>query len=299
MNRTGSEIRVGLTIVVALIILIVGIMWGKGYKLKSERYTRIVDFTSISGLEKGARVLVNGVNKGKVDQINLYPDRVEVKIQLDKDVILYTDAKIFVDSPELMGGKVVSIFPGSSGIHAPPEIPLQGSPAVGMTEVLAMAGSMRDDIKEVLSNLNKTLVYINETFGNKEVQQNLQSSLLHLNQASQKIDNLLEQSSPHITSTLSTIDSSAQQVHNLINEHRQEAEQAINNFISISEDLKAAMKDVKDISSTIQNQEGTLGKLVYNPDLYGRLDTTLIKLDSLITKFNREGIHTSVHLFGK
>jgi chromosome segregation ATPase len=162
-----------------------------------------------------------------------------------------------------------------------------------------MAGSMRDDIKEVLSNLNKTLVYINETFGNKEVQQNLQSSLLHLNQASQKIDNLLEQSSPHITSTLSTIDSSAQQVHNLINEHRQEAEQAINNFISVSEDLKAAMKDVKDISSTIQNQEGTLGKLVYNPDLYGRLDTTLIKLDSLITKFNREGIHTSVHLFGK
>ncbi len=297
MNRTGAEIKVGLTIIIALVVLFLGIMWGKGYKIKSERYPRIIQFTSISGLEPGARVLVSGVNKGKVDDINLYPDRVEVRIQLDKEVILYTDAKIYIDSPELMGGKVISIYPGSSGIHAPLDEPLIGSPSVGMSELLTMASEMRDDIQELLTNLNTTLVTINETFGTPEVKENLQSSLANLNQASKKLDNLLGNSSPMIASAITQLDSSAQRVHSILKDHDQAIGKTIDNFADVSEEVKSLITELKDITSTISDQEGTVGKLIYKPELYDHLDSTLIHLDSLITKFNREGIKTHISLF--
>ena len=297
MNRTGAEVRVGLTILVALVVLFLGIMWGKGYKIKSERFPRIIHFTSISGLEPGARVLVSGVNKGKVDDINLYPDRVEVRIQLDKEVILYTDAKIYIDSPELMGGKVISIDPGSSGIHAPLDEPLVGSPAVGMSELMTMASEMRDDIQVLLANLNTTLVTVNETFGTQEVKENLQSSLANLNRASRKLDNLLGDNTPVIASAMSQLDSSAQRVHNILKEHDEELETTIDNFADVSGEIKSLITELKDITSTITNQEGTVGKLIYRPELYDHLDSTLIHLDSLITKFNREGVKTHISLF--
>jgi phospholipid/cholesterol/gamma-HCH transport system substrate-binding protein len=297
MNRTGAEIRVGLTILVAVLVLFFGIMWGKGYKIKSERFPRIIHFTSISGLEPGARVLVSGVNKGKVDDINLYPDRVEVRIQLDKEVILYTDATIYIDSPELMGGKVISIDPGSSGIHAPLDEPLVGSPAVGMSELMTMASEMRDDIQVLLASLNTTLVTINETFGTQEVKDNLQSSLANLNRASKKLDNMLGDNAPVIANAVTQLDSSAQRVHEILKEHDEEVEQTIDNFAEVSVEIKTLITELQDITSTINNQEGTVGKLIYEPDLYHHLDSMLIHLDSLITKFNREGIKTHISLF--
>ena len=299
MNKRGAEIRVGITLLVALIVLVGGIMWGKGYKIKAERYPRVIHFSTISGLETGARVLVNGVNKGKVDDINLYPDHVEVRIQLDKDVILYNDAKIFIDSPELMGGKVISIFPGSSGIHASPEVPLKGSPAVGMTELMAMAGDMRDDVQDLLVNLNTTLISINETIGDPKVRENLQSSLKHLDQASQKLDRLIEESSPHIASAATVLDSTVRKAKSLITEHEQTAVQTLDNLSTVSVDLKEAIRDLKDITATVKSGEGTLGKLVYEETLYQRIDSTLVHVDSLIAKFQREGVQTKIHLFGK
>ena len=297
MNRTGAEIKVGLTILVALVVLFLGIMWGKGYKIKSERYPRIIQFASISGLDPGARVLVSGVNKGKVDDINLYPDRVEVSIQLDKEVIIYTDAKIYIDSPELMGGKVISIHPGFSGIHAPLDEPLIGSPGVGMSELMTMASEMRDDIQALLTNLNTTLVTINETFGTPEVKENLQSSLANLNRASKKLDNLLGDNTPVIANAMTQLDSSAQRVHSILKDHDQAMGKTIDNFADVSEEVKTLITDLKDIVSTISDQEGTVGKLIYKPELYNHLDSTLIHLDSLITKFNREGIKTHISLF--
>lgn len=297
MNRTGAEVRVGLTILVALIVLFLGIMWGKGYKIKSERYPRIIHFTSISGLEPGARVLVSGVNKGKVDDINLFPDRVEVRIQLDKEVILYTDAKIYIDAPELMGGKVISIDPGSSGIHAPLDEPLRGTPAVGMSELMTMASEMRDDIQVLLANLNTTLVTVNETFGTPEVKENLQSSLANLNRASKKLDRMLGDNTPVVASAMSHLDSSAQRVHNILKEHDEEMGTTIDNFAIVSEEIKTLITELKDITSTVKNQEGTVGKLIYEPGLYHHIDSTLMHLDSLITKFNKEGIKTHISLF--
>jgi phospholipid/cholesterol/gamma-HCH transport system substrate-binding protein len=299
MNRTGAEIRVGIIVVVALAILFLGIMWGKGYKIKAERYPRLVQFTTISGLENGARVLVSGVEKGKVDHIDLYPDRVEVRILLDKDVILYTDAKIYIDSPELMGGKVISIYPGSSGIHAPLDVPLKGSPALGMSEIITMAGDLREDVVVVLNNLNDALTSINASIGDSKTQENIRSSLAHLSQLSQKLNQVMEKSAPHITSAAEALDSSAQRVNTLLENRQQSINQTLDNIAEISVELKDLVKSVKDITQTIRQGEGTLGKLVYEPSLYQRLDSTLTNIDSLIAKFNREGIKTSVHLFGK
>jgi len=297
MNRTRAEIRVGITILAALVVLVGGIMWGKGYKITSSRYLRVIYFDNISGLDKGARVLVNGVNKGKVDAIDLFPEHVRVRVLLDNDVTLYSDARIYIDAPELMGGKVVSIFPGTSGIHVPPDSALYGSPGIGINELMAIAGGMKDDVKNLLSNLNTTLTSINQTVGDPEIKQNLRSSLTNLSQASHRLDRLLEETAPHISSTAVVLDSSVRHVKSVMDAQEHKALSALDNIESITSDLKVTLADLRDIASAIRNREGTVGKLLYEPNLYQRVDSTLMHLDSLIVKFQREGIHTHVHLF--
>ena len=299
MNRKGSEIRVGITVLAALAVLIGGIMWGKGYKLASSRYTRIVYFDNISGLETGARVLVNGVNKGKVDEIRLLPDHVEVKIQLDNDVAIYTDAKIFIDAPDIMGGKVISIFPGTSGVRVSLNEPLKGSAGVGISELVSIAAGMKGDVKELLANLNTTLVSINQTVNDKQMREDLRVSLANLSQTSARLDKLVAKASPHISSIASNLDSTVQDVQTVIGDQKAKAIKTLDDLETVSSDLKVAVSDLKGITSAINSREGTIGKLVYQPDIYQRVDSTLVHLDSLISKFQREGIKTSIHLFGK
>jgi phospholipid/cholesterol/gamma-HCH transport system substrate-binding protein len=299
MNRKGSEIRVGITVLAALAVLIGGIMWGKGYKLTSSRYPRIVYFDNISGLETGARVLVNGVNKGKVDEIKLLPDHVEVQIQLDNDVAIYTDARIYIDSPDLMGGKVISIFPGTSGVRVPLNKPLKGSAGVGISDLVSIAASMKGDVKELLTNLNTTLVSINQTVSDKQMRENLRVSLANLSQTSTRLDKLVAEASPHVSSIASNLDSTVQDVQTVIGDQKTKAIKTLDDLETVASDLKGAVADLKGITSAINSQEGTIGRLVYQPDIYRRVDSTLVHLDSLISKFQREGIKTSIHLFGK
>ena len=110
-DQRKTEIRVGITIVVGLLIFIWILGWAKNFSLNpSENYLNI-KFNNASGLEIGDDVTVNGVRKGNVEDIKVEGQSVIVKISLDNDVNLKEDAKFGISMLDLMGGKKVEISP--------------------------------------------------------------------------------------------------------------------------------------------------------------------------------------------
>ncbi|MFH1861374.1 MAG: hypothetical protein ABH878_01060, partial [bacterium] len=68
MKKPLSEAKVGITVLLALAILVVSILWGKQVRLTTGAVEFNVLFDDIVGLEKGAVVLVNGMKKGRVKE---------------------------------------------------------------------------------------------------------------------------------------------------------------------------------------------------------------------------------------
>jgi ABC-type transporter Mla subunit MlaD len=64
-----SELQVGITVILAIIVLVAGILWFKGFSMDRDMFRLDVFVSQASGLAKGDPVEVAGVVQGKVDEI--------------------------------------------------------------------------------------------------------------------------------------------------------------------------------------------------------------------------------------
>ncbi len=73
MNHTSrrAAIQVGITGLVALAMLLIGIAWIKDYRLGQKKRTLAAQFEEVGNLSEGDPVSVRGVKKGAVTAVKL------------------------------------------------------------------------------------------------------------------------------------------------------------------------------------------------------------------------------------
>ena len=91
-NQKKTEIKVGITVVVGVLVFLWIFGWAKNYNINSNRKEMTIEFNSVAGLEVGDAATINGVRKGFVDDIEVKGNKVIVKVNLDNDVKLMKDA---------------------------------------------------------------------------------------------------------------------------------------------------------------------------------------------------------------
>lgn len=132
----NQELKVGITVLVSLVILVGGIMWGKGFRLQAKRYNFTVMFKNTGGLEDGANVLANGVVKGHVTDIEFNEGFVKVSATIDKDVTIYSDYAVTIEAPTVMAGQVLNVTTGTMQPQIDVTQPLQGTDPQGMSTIV-------------------------------------------------------------------------------------------------------------------------------------------------------------------
>ncbi len=86
--------------------------------IRDTRYPVYGFFTSVSGLKKGARVEMAGVEIGVVSNIMIDKERLLAKVELsiDKKMTVSEDAIASVKTSGIIGQKYIDIAPGGSDI---------------------------------------------------------------------------------------------------------------------------------------------------------------------------------------
>ena len=192
-DQRKTEIRVGITVIVGLIIFIWILGWAKNFSLTSNQKNLLVKFNSVSGLEIGDNVSVNGVRKGFVEDFNLQGDKVIVKLSLDNDVKLQKDATFSISMLDLMGGKKVNINPGTSPQPLDYNEVQTGTFYADIPEVMSMLGTVEGDIPSIVKDIKITLSSLNNYLTDNNLNTNIKTSLSNLSRASQKLNILLDE----------------------------------------------------------------------------------------------------------
>ncbi len=79
-----------------------------------EFYLATVVFENVEGLQKGDKILVNGVDSGVVSSMELREDNhVLVHIKFFRRFKIYSNYQILLKNRSALGGRMISIFPGS------------------------------------------------------------------------------------------------------------------------------------------------------------------------------------------
>ena len=120
MERAKLELAVGIFMLVGILCLgYLSVKLGKMELLGGNYYRVTAGFDSVSGLKKGARVEVAGVEVGAVDGILLSKssgDRAEVTMKIRDCVKLPDDVIASVRTSGIIGDKFIKLKPGGSDI---------------------------------------------------------------------------------------------------------------------------------------------------------------------------------------
>lgn len=283
MSRRGVEVRVGALVVVAAVIAVVGTMWFQRFQFAEKRYPINVRFTEVGGLVAGDPVQVNGVERGKVEKIDLVaPGEVIVELGIREGVSVPVDSRIVLKSIGIMGERFVAITQGKSQETVPPGGTMDGEFLMGMSEVMGSAGDILTDVQEAARSLREVAEMLTARGKLQETMDNLADVSGSLREVTTGDDAAVIEAIDRFNHVAALMDS-------LVTTHYAAMDSSMAAFgraggrIEVAADNIAAISDdLKSISQALRNQEGTAGRLIYDDALIRRLEHTVTSVDSLI-----------------
>lgn len=292
------ELKVGLTVSVALALLGFALWWAKDVKVGSKPvYAR---FNNVSGLQPGDPVMVNGLRIGKVDDIKLTENGVEVKLLIASDVPLYRNAVAHIAMLELMTGKKIEI---SQGTKEAGELRdgerIRGVFLSDIPELVGSAGGTVDTLRRLIADVQRTLYNANVILGDEEVQENLKASVRNLRVATSDLAVLSRDlRTANVKQLLASIDRTVSSVESLLNELRPEVKSAITDARRTLRNADSLVTALRELTDRLKNDRSTLvGKVLNDEKFVIKLDSVVSNLDSILKLGQKAGIKVQLRLF--
>jgi phospholipid/cholesterol/gamma-HCH transport system substrate-binding protein len=293
----SKEIKVGGTLLISLVILIGGIMWGKGFRLNAKRYVVTVMFKNTGGLENGANVLANGVLKGSVKKIEFNDGFVRVTASLDEDVIIYSDYLATIESPTVMAGQALSIYTGTEQPRADVNQPLTGSDPQGMAAIMSKIQAFGGRIETTLNHLDSVLVDAHKVLGDTTNQANMNKLMTNAAGIAENSNQMLAENRKMLEASLADLHATMLAARELTEKLNGRSDSTLAGVDSALSAMTGAANGVRDLIAKVNSGEGTMGKLFTDDALYNTLHKTLIEVDSLSQELRTNGMRQRIVLF--
>ena len=161
--------RIGLFVIGGFVLFGIGMfLIGDRHQLFARHTEYYTQFTNLSGLTTGAKVMVSGLGAGEVLTIDV-PDspsarfRVRFRIDARLRALVRSDSVATISKEGVVGGTYLSVRPGSS--HAPQANALATIPSAEPTELSALLTStegLLDDVRTALKGVTSTVSNVND-----------------------------------------------------------------------------------------------------------------------------------------
>jgi phospholipid/cholesterol/gamma-HCH transport system substrate-binding protein len=272
MNQHTNEVRVGVTLTLAGVILVVGILWLAGVTFGDSRYEFRVVFTEVAGLGAGDKVTVAGIDAGEILSLQLAPfGKVVAEVSVDNYIKIPVDSRIAVASYGLIGSKVISIRPGKSTEYIEAGSVLEGEYEKGLGDVVSEMGDALTEIRGVLRSADDILT-------DQEGRDLFKNALSSANDAASD----LKEASAILRVMVDDL-----QV--FVGEQRDPAASTIEavgvaatGFTEVTQDLKTISATLDSIVVRVESGQGTLGRLINEDDAYEEFLAAVSELRALV-----------------
>jgi phospholipid/cholesterol/gamma-HCH transport system substrate-binding protein len=256
-----SELKIGLVSVFALVMaatLIVMLSGEGGFFW--QRYRLKTVFDNVAGLKEGAPVRVAGVEVGSVTGIEFMGDRVEVLMELSKDMQsrITNGSEAALGSVSLLGEAAVDITASSEGEPLPEWSYVRSRPpAPSISDVTTRATQGLQEVAKLLQGVREGRGTIGRMFTDDALYREM---------------NALVDSAEDVARRLS-------EGHGTIGR--------LANDPTAAKALEASMKNLEDVTARIRNGEGSVGHLLHDDTLGKSLTSTTANLETLTARLNK------------
>lgn len=268
-----SQLRVGVMVAVALLILIVGLFFVSGHVgFFTSQYRLIAYFPEAQGLQGGAAVQLAGVPVGSVSDIRLSPYKdpqraVEVVMRIRRryQEDIRADSVADIETAGLLGEGFVDITRGSaSAAVIPPGGEVNTHAQADIKQIVQNANDVLTNLTDLSKKLNDVTNQI--TTGKGTVGKFIYDATLY-----NRMDDTVAK---------------LQDMMDKVSRGQGTLGQLVSND-ALYQKLNGTLDRANGLMDQIQHGNGTVGKLLNNPSLYDNLDKTITEAHDLVANINQ------------
>jgi len=277
----STEIRVGATVMVALLTLLIGVTWLKQISLDRKVKIWHVSFTQAGGAGEGVIVQVNGIRKGTVQKVELFGRGVIMDLSLDSGVRLTDQSRVAIRDLGVMGDKIVVVDLVPEGRPYAKGDTIVGVYEPGLPEMMARMNQIVNSVGTISDQLAAL------TTGPNGGQ--LGTTLENFRQTSDELRKTVSDNRVALNRMVNNFSAASASARNLTTGREADLNKAIDNFSRTAENmnwlstrLDSLRTTLQQVSGRVERGEGTLGRLVNDEKLYTDLQTSVKSLNELI-----------------
>jgi phospholipid/cholesterol/gamma-HCH transport system substrate-binding protein len=307
----SKEIRIGVLVTIALVILFIGFYFLKGASLFSSDKEYYCFYSDAEGLQNSANVQVKGLNVGHVTHLELKDGRVRAIIALNKNISIPQGTVASLASFDLLGTKMIRLDLGTGAGQIPAGDTLPTTHEVGILDNVTAALTPRlQELKLTIAILDSTLRSVNMMLGQdnqKAISGAVNSmkvtadNLSHLSGAlsaeSGEISGIIHNTNSITANFAKENDTVKKILSNVSNLSGQLANAPIQQTVTY---LQGTIAQLQGVVDKINNNQGSLGMLINNKDMYNNLNGSLQSLSGLMDDIKAHPKrYINVTIFGK
>lgn len=318
-SRRTSDFIVGLTVLVATVLIVGTVMWIKQADLGGRQRHVTVKSREVGGVALGNPVVIRGVRSGRVESIALgEPGWVILSLGLDRSVELPPDPVVLLAASSLFGEWQATI---TTAAGVPADRELRAAIAEARTGSDTLAGAVMPDIAQLTTvagrlagDVAKVADRVQVAFDDDAARE-LRESIRHFAQLSATLAKTidvqsrnLDRISGDVHTGLTRVNAAADRLNAFSSRmdsatSRGELQQIVSNSQQAARELLVATTNLRDMSTRLDRTEtrlstvisradsmfmkvnstdGTMGLMLNDPALYRQSDSLVRELRALV-----------------
>lgn len=282
-----TKTKVGITTLLALIMLFGGVLWVKNYNPATKKIWLAVTFDSGRDIYQGDPVKISGIKIGEVTQVSLTEDnKALVKFYINY-MKLSPDCVFTIKDVGLMGDKALVIIPGKESGELDPKVFHRGFEGTDLGNLISNADGILEKLNSISSKIDNNLDIAN-------LSNDFRQTLNKFQKAIAVYEELAIENKEPLKKSLKNFEDSTNELKKFIVKNDNKFNQTLESFQQTSEKMSTFIDNmqklptvVDTISAYMNSGEGTFARLLKYDDLYEEIRQTNANIDSFIVDFKR------------
>lgn len=314
-----AEVRVGLAVIAAIILIVVGSFWMRGWRIGAEEREVIAWFREAGQVQSGNPVKLRGVPIGRVESIALEARStgVIIRMTVSSEVVLPEDPVVILSPESLFGDWQAEIFPRSrfpiyNYASAPDPVMLPGYALPDVSRLTAVADRVAENLAVLTDRID--IAFTDETAVNiRQAIENIQEVTSRLTELVEAQGRTVEDLALGLETTTATLNQAAATagrafaqieaaiaqgeltaIVDNVEQITAQMDSLSSALVTVSRELGGAVtsadtafSSLAQVMSAIQAGEGSLGLLLQDTALYTDIVTTNNLVQDLLRDFQR------------